>query len=378
MIAGHVGLASYGFPTTPGTYDQTPDEGGSEAFAARLSADLSRLEWAATFGGDDFDDTLDMLLDAQDRPVLVGFTNSRDFPTTPGAVDRLCNDSSDWYDCPDKSDGFATKMAADGSALLWSTYIGGYGDDVAYAVASDAQGDIYLTGTTSHEGTFPLKDPYQATMRRDPASCERRWYCDDAFLVRLSSAGSLVHGTLLGGGSQDAGHGVRGRPRRRRMARRGRVLHRLPGHSDGGTAGPRGRRVPALAVLRQPRVQRRIPERARLRAGPGEPAPASTAQPAPTGQSARAGSVRRTLTVGRRGRRVLRPPPRRQRLRRRSAGGARARGHVGAGGPHGGCGPTGPGASRPPPRARRSLSPQGAGARRLPRRQRSGLSLDSG
>ena len=41
-----------------------------------------------------------MVLDAQDRPVLVGFTNSRDFPTTPGAVDRLCNDSDDWYDVP--------------------------------------------------------------------------------------------------------------------------------------------------------------------------------------------------------------------------------------------------------------------------------------
>jgi len=311
VIAGHVGLASYGFPTTPGTYDQTPDEGGTEAFAARLSPDLSRLEWAATFGGDDFDDTLDMVLDSQDRPVLVGFTNSRDFPTTPGAVDRLCNNSAEWYDCPDKTDGFATKMAADGSALLWSTYIGGFGDDAAYAVAMDRQGDVYLTGTTSHEGTFPLKDPYQADVRYDRASCDHSWYCDDAFLVRLSGAGSLVYGTLLGGGSEDAGHGVAVDPEGDAWLGGHAFSSDFPVSSTAVQPARAGGECPRWQYYDNPECSDGFLSELDFAPGQTGPPPGSTPQPVaaaadptPPGQSARSGSARRDLTVARRGRRL--------------------------------------------------------------------------
>ncbi len=209
VIAGHSGHTDWGFPTTPGTYDQTPDNSGSEAFAARLSTDLSRLEWAATFGGTDFDDAMAMTLDPQDRPVLVGWTDSRDFPTTPGAIDRQCNNSDDWYDCPANSDGFATKLTADGSALVWSTYIGSYSDDIAYDVASDAQGDVYVTGAASDAERFPLKDAYQADDRWNDESCRYSgWLCTEAFLVRISDAGGLVYGSLLGGGSMEIGLGA--------------------------------------------------------------------------------------------------------------------------------------------------------------------------
>ena len=208
VIAGVVGAPMYGFPRTPGSYGQTPEPSGRAAFVARLSADLARLEWAAAYGGRDGDHVLDLALDTQDRPVVVGWTDSRDYPTTPGAVDRQCNASDEWYSCPGRPDGFATKMTADGSDLVWSTYIGGVGDDVAYSVALGPQGDVSLTGTTTHEQTFPLKDPYQDETPYNEASCLNRWYCDDAFFVRLSEAGGLLYGSLLGGGSQDAGHGV--------------------------------------------------------------------------------------------------------------------------------------------------------------------------
>ena len=208
VIAGAVGAPMYGFPRTPGSYGQTPEPSGRAAFVARLSADLARLEWAAAYGGRDGDHVLDLALDPQDRPVLVGWTDSRDYPTTPGALDRQCNASDEWYSCPGQPDGFATKMTADGSGLVWSTYIGGVGEDVAYSVALGPQGDVSLTGTTTHEDSFPLKDPYQAETPYNEASCRNRWYCDDSFFVRLSESGGLLYGSLLGGGSQDAGHGV--------------------------------------------------------------------------------------------------------------------------------------------------------------------------
>jgi hypothetical protein len=208
VIAGAVSGPQQGFPRTPGTFGQTPEGTGNAAFVARLSADLSRLEWAAAFGGRSSDYVFDMALDAQDRPVIAGLTESYDFPTTPGAFDRICDGDDDWEACPHQSDGFAAKMHADGSGLVWSTYVGGSGDDAVYALALGPQGDVALTGIAETEYGFPLEDPYQSDSHHADPSCFNRWYCDDAFLVRLSEAGDLAYGSLLGGGSQDAGEGV--------------------------------------------------------------------------------------------------------------------------------------------------------------------------
>jgi Beta-propeller repeat len=208
VIAGAVSGPQQGFPRTPGTFGQTPEGTGNAAFVARLSADLSRLEWAAAFGGRSSDYIFDMALDAQDRPVIAGLTESYDFPTTPGAFDRICDGDDDWEACPHQSDGFAATMNADGSGLVWSTYVGGSGDDAVYALALGPQGDVALTGIASAAYGFPLVDAYQSDSHDDDPSCFNRWYCDDAFLVRLSEAGALTYGSLLGGGSQDAGEGV--------------------------------------------------------------------------------------------------------------------------------------------------------------------------
>jgi hypothetical protein len=207
VVAGYVGAPMYGFPTTPGTYGETPEPSGRAAFVARLSADLAQLEWAAAFGGRDGDHVLGLALDPQDRPVVVGSTDSRDYPTTPGAVDRQCNNSDDWYSCPGTPDGFATKLTHDGSGLVWSTYLGGFGEDVAHAVAADGHG-VAIAGATSHAQTFPLRDPYQAQVRYSQAECPGPSLCTDSFLVRLSDSGGLVLGTVLGGVSMEEARGV--------------------------------------------------------------------------------------------------------------------------------------------------------------------------
>ena len=208
VVAGWVGAPMYGFPKTPGTYGSTPETSGRAAFVARFSADLSRLEWATAYGGRDNDLIFGLALDAEDRPIVVGSTDSRDYPTTPGALDRQCNASDEWESCPGQPDGFATKMTADGTDLVWSTYVGGTGEDAAYSVALGPDGSVSLTGTTSTENRFPLMGAYQDDLRFSDASCDNRWYCEDSFLVRLSGSGALLYGSLLGGGSQDAGRGV--------------------------------------------------------------------------------------------------------------------------------------------------------------------------
>ena len=211
VVAGHAGSAS-DFPATPGAYDTTPESTLSESFVARLNAAGSAVEWATLLGGFDWDDAEALALDAQDRPVVVGTTESWDFPTTPGAHDRLCTDTGGEIPCTNQSDGFVTKLAADGSALVWSTFLGGTGYDTAQAVDVDARGDVVVTGAASDEFAFPLKDAFQDDEANTSLSCGSRSWCADAYFVRLSENGALLAGTLLGGGSHDVGTGVAAEP----------------------------------------------------------------------------------------------------------------------------------------------------------------------
>ncbi len=205
VIAG-IARAASDFPATPGAYDTTPHGSASEAFAARLSAGGSAVEWATTFGGGDWDDPLGMALDAQGRPVVVGATNSPDFPTTPGAQDRVC-ETGDPDHCESEGDVFATKLAGDGSALVWSTFLGGAGDDVASAVTVGGDGGVVIAGKATSASGFPFADAFQ-TVQRDGPGCASWSFCADAFLVRLSDAGALELGSLLGGDGDDGANGV--------------------------------------------------------------------------------------------------------------------------------------------------------------------------
>jgi hypothetical protein len=211
VIAGQATGAT-DFPATPGAYDTQYESTLGETFVARLSATGGAVDWATLLGGFDWDEAWGLALDGQDRPVVVGTTESWDFPTTPGAHDRLCTASGDELDCTNQSDGFVTKLTADGSALAWSTFLGGTGYDTAEAVDVDARGDVVVTGAASDEHGFPFKDAFQDDEANTAVSCGSRIWCADAYFVRLSQDGALVAGTFVGGGSHDAGSGVAAEP----------------------------------------------------------------------------------------------------------------------------------------------------------------------
>ncbi len=94
------------------------------------------------------------------------------------------------------SDVFVTKLNANGNALLYSTYLSGSGDDKGYGIAVDTAGDAYVTGDT-YSADFPVYGSLQAYGGNS-----------DAFVVKLKADGALLYSTYLGGGASDYGTDV--------------------------------------------------------------------------------------------------------------------------------------------------------------------------
>jgi hypothetical protein len=128
---------------------------------------------------------------------VAGHTRSPDFPlknafhSVPGFLD-------------DRYIGFVSKFNSDGSALIYSTFVGGdiqvdprpAWTDVA-GIAVDSTGAAYITGTTA-VADFPIKTAYQPTAGGG----------NDAFVTKLSSTGSLVYSTYLGSDGEDQGYAL--------------------------------------------------------------------------------------------------------------------------------------------------------------------------
>lgn len=176
------------FPTTPGAYDNTRNDGGQgDVFVAKLSADASSLVYSTYIGGSN-SEIASVAVDATGNAYVAGTTFSSNFPTTPGAYDS----SFGGY-----ADGFVTKLNADGSGLLYSTYLGVASYDQIGGVAVDGQGSVYVAGSTI--GDFPT------TPGAFDTTYDSTHGLSDGFVTKFNPAGSaLVYSTFLGGGAEDA------------------------------------------------------------------------------------------------------------------------------------------------------------------------------
>lgn len=163
---------------------------GGDAFVARITPDGSALAFSTFLGGTGTDeDGRDIVLDGQGNAVVAGLTNSADFPRVSPYQVNYGGGSHD---------AFVTRLNTSGTALLYSTYLGGAGDDVANGVALDPSGNVYVTGSTT-SSNFPLAGAFRSSLGG----------FEDAFLTKLASTGSsLVYSTYLGGGSWDSGNGI--------------------------------------------------------------------------------------------------------------------------------------------------------------------------
>jgi hypothetical protein len=161
---------------------------GADAFVARLAADGASLDYCAFLGGSGDDSGQAIAADTAGNVWVVGATTSTNLPVISAfQVTR-----------GGRTDGFAGKLDTAGN-VVYLTYLGGAGDDVALAVAVDAQGNAYVTGSTTSLN-FPLT---AATLQPALAGGS------DAFVTKLGPAGNaLVFSTYLGGGGDDVANGI--------------------------------------------------------------------------------------------------------------------------------------------------------------------------
>jgi hypothetical protein len=182
---------SSNFPTTPGAVQTNLGGGGSrDAFVSKLNAAGSALLYSTYLGGSGDEAGNDIAVDVSGNAYVTGHTQSTNFPTTTGAFQTALHGPTD---------AFVSKLNAAGSALLYSTYLGGSANGYAegYGIAVDASGNAYVTGGTF--SNFPItSDAFQTTPRG----------AEDAFLSKLNAAGSaLLYSTYLGGSDGDLGGG---------------------------------------------------------------------------------------------------------------------------------------------------------------------------
>jgi hypothetical protein len=97
------------------------------------------LDYSTFLGGASIDEGFDIAVDGDSRAYVTGRTDSADYPTTPGAFDRTFNGNGDT---------FVSKLNASGSALAYSTFLGGAAFDRGSDIAVDGVGRTYVTGFT--------------------------------------------------------------------------------------------------------------------------------------------------------------------------------------------------------------------------------------
>jgi len=194
------------FPTTPGAF-QTTNGGQSTAFVTKLNATGSALVYSTYLGGSVVDSGNGIAVDASGNAYVTGSTLSSNFPTTPGAFQTTIGGAENV---------FVTKLNVTGSALLYSTYLGGGGQiagcavdqDGGNGIAVDASGNAYVTGYAQSPNFPTTPGAFQTALGVGSRPCVYGVQ-QNAFVSKLNTDGSaLVYSTYLGGGGYDTGKGI--------------------------------------------------------------------------------------------------------------------------------------------------------------------------
>jgi uncharacterized repeat protein (TIGR01451 family) len=182
-VAGYV--TSTNFPTANAF--QAALGGPSDAFVTKLNAAGTALAYSTYIGGGGGDTASSIAVDATGAAYVVGDTASADFPTANAIQPTTAG-----------TDGFLLKLSPAGSALVYSTYLGGTGEDFAHHVALDPAGNAYVAGSTM-SSNFPTANAIQAAYGGSR----------DGFVLKVNPAGSaFVYSTYLGGTGLDIALGI--------------------------------------------------------------------------------------------------------------------------------------------------------------------------
>ncbi len=181
------------FPITSGSFS-TVFHGDNDAFVAKLLFDGSLLLYAAYLGGDKGDYGLGIAVDSAGGAFVTGMTASSNFPVTPSAFKTIYSSGGFW-------DPFVVRIAPGGTSVVYATYLGGDGfvSEAGQAIAADASGNAYVTGST-RDPNFPVT---AGAFQQLPGS---DW---DAFVTKVAPDGkTLLYSSYLGGDADDTGYAI--------------------------------------------------------------------------------------------------------------------------------------------------------------------------
>ena len=236
---------STNFPTTAGSYSPLPpahgsnaqcdyglNQSGADAFVTKLNAAGSALVFSTYLGGSYLDYVKGIAVDSSDNVYVGGYTQSPDFPVTAGAFQSVCSPTVVAYpSCTTpttlsgcqggslgsfNSSGFVTKLNSTGSALIYSTFIGGSGADGVSALALGSNNEVYVAGNSnSSPGNDVLcpNDPQSAFSWPVTSNGYEGWPASPAslqgtiptFTVFNADGSGLVYSTLYGPQSKSSG-----------------------------------------------------------------------------------------------------------------------------------------------------------------------------
>jgi Cep192 domain 4/Beta-propeller repeat len=163
------------------------------------------LSYSTYLGGTDYNYATGIAVDASGYTYITGYTSSVDFPVAGGVQGIFaggnCNTEVNTVPC---FDAFVAKLNPQGTGLIYSTYLGGTGDDEGVRIAVDSSGQAYVAGFTDSLD-FPTAGPLQGS--NGGGACGTTAYptpCYDAFVAKLTASGSnLVYSSYLGGTGDD-------------------------------------------------------------------------------------------------------------------------------------------------------------------------------
>lgn len=193
-LTGYTNSTDY--PTTTGVYQLTKAS-GADAVVTKMSADGRSVLWSTFLGGSgSMEYGHGIAVDASSNVYVAGVTNSNDFPVTSGAF-KVAKAGGTY-------DAFVTKLSPQGDRLLYSTYIGGNGDDYGLSIALDSAGEAIVAGL-SGSTIFPTTAGAVKTTRSGVFPD-----VSDGFVAKFNASGSgVVYCTFLGGeGGSDGAYGV--------------------------------------------------------------------------------------------------------------------------------------------------------------------------
>lgn len=177
------------FPVTAGAF-QSASGGVTDAFVAKLNPAGNSLVYSTYLGGSSPDNAYGIALDSAGNAYLAGDTSSSNFPVTANAMQAVRNGPH--------TDAFVTALNPTGTALAYSSYLGGSGNvaggDKAYGITVDSSGNVIVVGQTD-SANFPLQNAFQTTHSGGGF---------DGFVAKIRDDGSSSGG---GGGSSSGGSG---------------------------------------------------------------------------------------------------------------------------------------------------------------------------